>query len=245
MTSDRTTTSTTVATRGRRAAAAVLAGATVAATSGCVIVQGRPDTTDLTIEAGSVAEICVDTSRFLLPDGPLDGAGLEWRWDLGAVGLPGDQIPSRSPLWPSRQCRSHEYDASGTYHGDVGPWSTPTDGPPLAGAPAAFTVHVVDAPAYQLYVDPIPGEPRMLYAQLTHADQLGTCSTKVITLSTPPPTVAPVGSSQLVTYLAGQPVVTPAPGTYDVHLHVVCEHPGAGGTTVRVDRTFTATATST
>ncbi len=223
----------------------MLAGATVAATSGCVVVQGRPDTTNLTVEAGSLAEVCVDTSRYLLPDGPIDGAGLEWRWDLGGMGLPGDDVSTFSPLWPNRQCRAHEYDASGTYQGDVGPWSTPGDGPPLAGARASFTVHVVDAPPYQFYVSAVPDEHRMLYAELTHADQLGTCSTKEITLSTPPPNVSPVGSSQVVTYLAGQAVVTPTAGTYDVHLHVVCERPGAGGTIVRIDRVFSATATST
>ncbi|MFN8038948.1 MAG: hypothetical protein U0Q07_07025 [Acidimicrobiales bacterium] len=242
MTEDHTTTGTT---RRRQAAAIALAGATALATSGCVRIQGRPDTTNLTIEAGSVAEICVDTSRYLLPEGPLDGAGLEWRWDLGGIGLPGDQLPSRSGLWPSRQCRAHEYDASGMYHGEVGPWSVPNDGPPLAGAPAAFTVDVVDAPAYQFYVDPVPGERRALYAQLTHAEGLGPCATKEITLSTPPPNVAPVGTAQPVTYLAGQAVVTPTAGAYDVHLHIVCERSRPDGTIVRVDRVFSKTATST
>jgi len=240
------TTTRPVTPRARRAAAVVLAGAAVLATSGCVLVQGRPDTTNLAVEAGSRAEVCVDTTLLGVVDqGPLSAIGLEWRWDDGRAGIESDQIPDASPSRPNPVCRAHTYTTPGTYHGSVSHRSDVGDGAELPGTVATFTVHVLPARAYQFYVDAVEGEHRMLYAQLTHADELGTCSTKVITLSTPPPAVSPVGSSQLVTHLAGQPVVTPTAGTYDVHLHVVCEHPGADGATVRVDRVFTATATST
>ena len=242
MTRDRTTTHPP---RARRAAGAALAGAAALASTGCVYVQGRPDTTDLTVEAGSVAQICVDTTLLGVVDqGPLAAVRLQWQWDNGHAGIESDQIPDASPSRPNPVCRTHTYTTPGTYHGSVSHRSDVGDGAELPGTVATFTVHVVPAPPYQLYVDAVPGEPGMLYAQLTHADQLGTCSTKVITLSTPPPSVAPVGSSHPVTYLAGEPVPTPAAGTYLVNLHVVCEHPGAGGATVRVDWVFSTTATS-